>query len=321
MKSSLRRFICLLFLGALTAIIFVACNTVENTRVTNQQPQVEDCRIVQHSLGESCIPRHPQRIITLREDILANSLALGVKPIGSVFEPDYPISYIENKLEGIESVGVTVAPSIEKILRLKPDLILSNNRFALSIYDELSLIAPTVALNIPFPPPSWKEQLKELARVLDKEEVSQQLIDDYWQRIEALKQVLGDRRHTLEVSVAGKTAAYQIWINGEKQFSGTVLEDIGLQRPLAQRGDFFYIDNISEEKMSMIDGDVLFFIAWGTAEDLKAVEKLKQNPLWQQLNVVQRNQVYFVSGYWSNADIFAINAIVDDLFKYLVDAP
>jgi len=321
MKSSLYRFICLLFLGALTTIICVACNTVENTRVTNQQPQVEDCRIVQHSLGESCIPRHPQRIITLREDTLANSLALGVKPIGSVFEPDYPISYIEDKLEGIESVGVTVAPSIEKILRLKPDLILANNKYSQGIYNELSQIAPTVALNIPFPPPSWKEQLEELAQVLDKEEVSQQLINDYWQRVEDLRQALGNRLHTLQVSVAGDTADYQIWINGEKQFSGTVLNDVGLQRPPAQRGDFFYIDNISEEKISIIDGDVLFFIAWGTAEDLEAVEKLKQNPLWQQLNAVQRNQVYFVGGHWSNADVFAINAILDDLEKYLVNTP
>jgi iron complex transport system substrate-binding protein len=176
-------------------------------------------------------------------------------------------------------------------------------------------------LNIPFPPPSWKEQLKELAQVLGKEEVGRQLINDYWQRVEDLKQALGDRRHTLNVSVAGDTAAYQIWVNGEQHFSGEVLRDVGLQRPPAQRGDFFYIDGISEEKLSIIDGDVLFFIAWGTSEDLEAIGKLKQNSLWQQLNVVQRNQVYFVGIHWSNADIFAINAILDDLFKYLAAAP
>lgn len=44
-----------------------------------------------------------------------------------------------------------------------------------------------------FPPPSWQEQLEELAYVLDKEEAGKQLINNYWQRIEKLKKVLGDR--------------------------------------------------------------------------------------------------------------------------------
>ncbi|NEQ28399.1 MAG: iron-siderophore ABC transporter substrate-binding protein, partial [Microcoleus sp. SIO2G3] len=42
--------------------------------------------------------------------------------------------------------------------------------------------------------------------------------------------------------------------------------------------------------------------------------------LWQKLNVVQRNQVYFVGVHWHYSDILAINAILDDLFKYLVDS-
>lgn len=323
MRISIRHFAYGLLFGILTVTLISACHTVNNTRVINDQPQGENCRVVKHTMGETCIPRHPQRLILLGKDTLANSLALGVKPIASVFTPNDPLtSYLQGKVDGIESVGEFNAPSAEKILRLKPDLILANSYYTQqSNYKQLSQIAPTVVLDVPYPPPSWKQQLEELAQVLGKENAAQQLLDEYWQRIEKLQQALGDRRHTLNVSIASDGAAYHPWIQGEKHFSGEVLRDVGLQRPPAQRGHFFLIDNISEEKISIIDGDVLFFVAWGTAEDLEAVEKLKQNPLWQQLNVVQRNQVYFVGVHWSNPDILAINRVVDDLFKYLVNTP
>jgi iron complex transport system substrate-binding protein len=320
-KSILCQFIYLSLLGIVTAALFAACSTTKSSDFISQKPSSENCRVIRHMMGETCIPHNPQRVVVLREDTLANSLALGVKPIGSVFETSYPLaSYFQGKIDGIESVGTTSYPSIEKILKLKPDLILANSYYSQRIYNQLSNIAPTFVLNIPFPPPSWKEQLKDLAQVLNKEAVSQQLMNRYWERIEKLKQALGDQRRNLTVSIASTTSAYGIWINGEKHFSGEVLRDIGVQRPLVQRGDFFYIDNISKEKISDIDGDILFFIAFGTQDDLKTVEKLKQTPLWRQLSAVQRGRVYSVGGHWSNADIFAVNAILDDIEKCIINA-
>jgi iron complex transport system substrate-binding protein len=195
-----------------------------------------------------------------------------------------------------------------------------------SIYKQLSYIAPTVVLNVPSPPLPWKEQLEELARILGKEKASKQLIDQYWQRVEKIKQALDigaasskeNRRKMIEVSIANTASEYGIWAYGERHYSGPVLKDIGLQRPESQRGDFFYIENISKENISDIDGDVLFFVSWEREDDKKTLEKLKQSPLWAQLKVFQRNQVYLVGAHWHYSDIFAINAILDDLEKYLV---
>jgi iron complex transport system substrate-binding protein len=273
-------------------------------------------------MGETCIPRNPQRVITLRNDTLANSLALGIKPIGSTYVPGYPQfpKYLQGKVGEIESVGDASNPNLEKILLLKPDLIVAGSGTK-DIYDRLSYIAPTVVLDLSFPPPSWKKQLDELAQVLGKEKVSQNLVDRYWQRVEKLKKVLGDRRYTMRVSIAGSSYGYGIFGLGEKHFAGTILSDIGVQRPSAQKGDFFYIEHISEEEISGIDGDVLFLVSWGAKDDQKAIEELKERSLWHSLKVVQRNKVYFVGAHWGHADIFAINAVLDDLFKHLVNTP
>lgn len=303
--------------------MLVVYNTVNKTRVTDRKPQVENCRLVKHTVGETCIPLNPQRIITLRTDTLANILALGIKPIASVYvELANPLpNYLQNKADGIEFVGGHEAPNLEKILQLKPDLILAGSYDSKVIYKQLSQIAPTVVLNIPYPPPSWQEQLEEVAQVLGKEDVSQQLVSDYWQRIEKLKQALGDRRRTIKVSVASTSSQYGIWAYGEKHFSGTVLNDLGVQRPRSQTGNFFYVENLSEETISDIDADILFFLTWGNEDDEKTLEKLKQRPLWRQLDVVQRDRVYFVGEHWHNPDFFAINAMLDDLFKHLVNTP
>jgi iron complex transport system substrate-binding protein len=320
MKIPLHRLIWFLLVGLLVVTLIAACNRTINTNTTSQQP--EDCRIVQHVMGETCIPRNPQRVITLRPDTFVNSWVLGVKPIASADEIGAPLpNYLEGKVEQVESVGSYDAPELEKILRLKPDLILSNS-YMEGIYEQLSRIAPTVVLNYPWPPLGWKKQLEELAQILDKEEVGKQLMNEYWQRIEYLQQALGDRRQNLKVSVVD--AFYDsltFTIYGEKHYSGTVLSDVGLQRPSAQQGGFFYIENISEEKISDIDGDILFLFAWELENDKEALEKFQQNPLWQQLSAVQHNQVYFVGEHWHEADVFAINAILDDLEKYLINTP
>jgi len=289
--------------------------------MTRSKQTAENCRIVQHVMGETCIPHNLQRLVSLSEDIYINSLKLGFPSIATVSIPGFPYpKYLQGKVEQLESVGGYSAVSLEKILSLKPDLILARPELG-KVYQQLSNIAPTVVLNQPFPPPNWKELLEELAEVLDREEVGKQLINQYWQRVEKLKQSLGDRRKTMEVSIVLISSEHGISAYGEKQFSGSVIKDIGLQRPQSQRGDFFYIDNISIEKLSDIDGDVLFVVSWGREEDSKAQEKLKQSPLWSQLEVVQNNKVYFVGMHWHNPDMFAINAVLDDLEKYLVNTP
>ncbi|WP_414526612.1 iron-siderophore ABC transporter substrate-binding protein [Nodularia chucula] len=330
MKISIRRLIYLLLLGILTFTLAAACSKTIDNSTTNLKQSTEDCRQVEHVMGETCIPVSPKRVITLWTSILANTLALDIKPVATSYYTGEPFpQYLQKKVDGIEFVGNITEPSLEKILLLKPDLILANYRLK-NIYKQLSEIAPTVMMDFPGTPPPWKQQLVDLAKVMDKEENGQMLMDKYWQRIETLKQKLGidaaspkdNHRHQFQISVASISSDYGIWAYGEKHAVGMILNDIGLQRPPAQRGDFYYINNISEERLSDIDGDVLFFLHWGSKDTKETLEKLQEKPLWRQLKAVQQNQVYFVdAGHWHSFDILSVNAVIDDLFKYLVNTP
>ncbi|PSB41278.1 iron-siderophore ABC transporter substrate-binding protein [Chroococcidiopsis sp. CCALA 051] len=318
MRISLRRFIYLLLLAVLAFTLTSACSRNINYSITSPKQLREDCQVVQHAMGKTCIPRHPQQVVTLWMATFRSTLALGTKPIATAwYAGDSFPEHLQDKADGVENIGFQ--PNLERILLLKPDLILSTTRFK-NIYKQLSDIAPTVVLDNPSPPPPWQKHLEDVAKVLDKELESKQLIKDYWQRIEQLKQALGDRRLQMQVSVATVDRTYGIYTYGIKHPTGALLNDVGLQRPPAQSGVFFTKDRISQENLSDIDGDVLFLSYREEEAGKKAIERLQKDPLWQKLNVVQRNRVYLVdSAHWYAFDILAMNAVIDDLFKYLVN--
>lgn len=311
----LRRFINLLLTAVLTFAFAAACGNLSDRSVSLKQP-MEPCRNVQHSMGETCIPLHPQRVLTISPNVFSNALALGIKPIATAYDTTelFPV-HLRDKIVGVELLGDQTQPNLEKILQLKPDLIFGNP-WTPESYQHISYIAPTV---IPSRDLSWEQELSELAKTLNKEEVANQLIEQYWQRVKELQQAIGEHRHHLQVSVAGVFPGY-IYAYKDKSIISAVLNDLGLQRPPSQKGDSYYLDNISEERLSEIDGDILFIVTRDGNRGIKEVsERLSQKPLWQQLKAVQQNRVHLVGYHWHSGDFLAVNAILDDLFKYLVN--
>ena len=75
--------------------------------------------------------------------------------------------------------------------------------------------------------------------------------------------------------------------------------------------------------MELIDGDVMFVVAYGGNEtgerDLNIIQ---QKPLWQNLKAVRQNRVYYVDPtIWRGRTPLAADAVIDDLYRYLVNTP
>ena len=296
----------------MATLLIVACNrspVVEPSTPTN-------CRQVVHTAGEICVPLEPQRVVVLGVPTMADAIALGVKPIGTILYFDRTPPYLDGKLDGIESVGTDGQPNIEKILSLKPDLIIAMNGGGLP-YEQISQIAPTVVDDWNGYP-SWKDHFNFVAEVLGKTEEAEQVWTNYEQRIQDLRIALGDSHQDLEVSFV-HICCGTIDIDLKNSFNGMILEDVGLRRPPSQavevEGGMMLL---SEERLMDVDGDVLFVAATaGESEEL--LERLKQKPLWKQLRAVQQGQVYPVNyPTWRGGNPLAADAVIDDLFTYLV---
>ncbi|ASC71771.1 putative siderophore-binding lipoprotein YfiY [Halomicronema hongdechloris C2206] len=268
-------------------------------------------------MGETCVPNNLQRVVVLGG--LDYVLSLGIKPVGSdELEADFP--HLKDKTKGIENVGSVNIPNLEKILQLKPDFILSYRDGLKENYDTLSKIAPTVIF--PFEhSDKWKERLMQYAETLDRIDVAKQMITDYYARLEAFKDQMGERLNQLEVSIV-RIYPNQIVVYLKDSFCGTILADAGVSRP-AYQNQMGGQQDISKERIHDLDGDAMFVWTYGyNAEQAQqansALKRLKADPLWSQLAVVKQGKVYEVPGYWIGDGPLAANAVVDDLFKYLV---
>lgn len=311
---------CQLFLlVAFTAFLIFACRGNPSLYSEDSMNGTESpCRTVQHTMGETCVPESPQRVVVLGLNLLGNSLALGIEPIGTArFDTsgDFPGYLFEDRdraiAEKITNLGGHSNPNLETILRLQPDLIIGKLEHR-QLYDKLTQIAPTVLSSSETG--EWKEELKFLATALNKSEQARKLLDEWNRRVSEFQTIMGDRLTTTEVSVVN-TRQDHIRLYLKRIFSGTILQDVGLPRPAAQDKDDYY-SIISLESISDIDGDVIFILDMGNGG---FKQQLQRHPLWFQLKAVQQGKVYEVnSNYWIGGNIIAANLVLDDLFMYLL---
>ena len=314
----------------LTVAVVVGCNgsVVNQNETSTSAPLLENCRVIQHLMGESCVPDAPQRVVTTVHHMLGHTLAVDVKPVGSNVrslqqaDGDYlnTQTYMGDATEGIQIAGLHERGNIEKILSLNPDLILASQDSE-EIYPQLSQIAPTVVLRFEDYVLDWKKGFALIAEVFGRENQAQQALDKYYQRIEDLKASLSNRYQNQTISVAG-IGGSNIFAFSQNSFPGSILSDLGLTQPEAQKVDdpTGAIRNISEESLEQIvDGDVLFFLAF--SEDPEATfRELQQRPLWNQLRAFQNGQAYLVDNYtWTGSNVIGADAVIDELYKYLIE--
>jgi len=293
--------------------------TSATSNATPQATPAAAARLVKHAMGETKVPASPQRVVTLDTGELDGALALGVTPVGAATwwqEPHFR-PYLGDKTKGITWVGLVNQPNLESIATLKPDLILTNKSRHEKIYGQLSRIAPTVvAESIGV---AWKQHFKLNAEALGKMAEYEKLMTDYHQRAADFKAKMGDKLQTTEVSVI-RSFPDEIRILMKANYTGTILEDLGIKRPATQNKDIF-MEEGSRERIPDMDGDVIFVSFWGDAKEQQEsrLKELMKDPLWSQLRAVKAGRVYEVNDdIWaSSIGILGASQMMDDVIKRL----
>lgn len=308
------------FCTAISIVLAIAaCNN--NTPIQPNAVLTENCRVIQHAMGETCVPLNPQRIVVLNFEMLENTLALNKKPVGS------PLEYVSSPVNttGIVNLGDVETINLERVLALKPDLILGPADSA-APYSQLSQIAPTVLVDFEHSG-EWKQHFAFVGQVLDKSDEVAQIMSDYYQRVKEFQQKIS-ASSDIEVSVV-RIYPTQINLYTKAGFPGTILKDADLSRPPSQDLDLEETKSltggtiqytISEEVIDKADGDAIFVIVGNWDAKIKEVlTSLKADPLWSKLEAVEQDKVYEVGDYWIGIGPISANAVLDDLFEYLVE--
>ncbi|WP_226643460.1 ABC transporter substrate-binding protein [Mesobacillus subterraneus] len=313
----------LALISIFTILLLAACgNNEDEAKNTAEEPKEKEEQgyTVEHAMGETTLEKTPEKIVILTNEGTEALLALGVTPVGAVqsWTGDPWYDHIAEDMKDVEVVGVESQVNVEAIAALQPDLIIGNKMRQEDIYEQLKAIAPTVfAEDLRG---NWKNNFELYAKAVNKEEKGKEVLAAYDQRIEDLKEKLGDKIDT-KVSMV-RFMAGDVRIYHKDSFSGVILEQIGLARPESQDKEDFAEKGVTKERIPAMDGDILFYFTYDEG-DGKATEVEKEwieDPLFQNLEVAKKGEVYKVDdAIWNTAGgVKAANLMLDDLEKHML---
>ena len=283
----------------MTAMMFVGCasnGTANEDKTTENTVTVTDVR------GDVEIPADPQRIVDLsgNSDILS---ILGYDVVGTANSDAYDYtkfpSYLEETLKGAEILGYSMQDTmdVEAVMNLNSDLIVIST-VQEKMYDALSEIAPTVMIQLEAL--NWKDDVRALAKVFNKEDVANEWIANYENKAkeagDKIKAEYGEDTTYLSFLASGG----QFFIFDGAGFGDVLYNDMGLAKPagMPEQTDIS-LPVVTYEGLAAIQSDYIFVIA--TDEDLA---QLEANSIWNNLPAVKNGNVvilesspYFNQGY------------------------
>ena len=129
------------------------------------QPALAGDRLVTDEMGRQVVmPEHPQRIIGLTPSLteVIFALGLGDRAVGATTWADYPPA-----ARKLPRVGAYVTPNLERIVALKPDLVLANKEGNPPwVVQRLAAMGVPVYVTVPVAPEELPASLAELGAVL-----------------------------------------------------------------------------------------------------------------------------------------------------------
>ncbi|GIV93214.1 MAG: ABC transporter substrate-binding protein [Chloroflexus sp.] len=264
------------------------------------------------SITPAAISSTAPTVVALDEFAGLSILALGVKP-ASVF---LTFGYASAKAV-FDSAGVHTVPAsrdgvnLEAVTALEPETILGISiPTTVTAREKLELIAPTTVIEYTA---SWQDQLKVTGTAVGRAETATALINRIERGLTTLKTDLSSAGKAGQtISVIGTIAGNSFALSRTGS-AGSILEQVGLQRPAAQNiateptNPFI---TISVERLNDHDADVIFLLSGGAYNP----DGLIASTLWSTLGAVKANRVVnVVAELWLSSNAFSVDWIVQDV--------
>ena len=265
----------------------------------------------QHEQGTLTLDKTPERVIALNWAATEALLLLGVTPIGVADRDGYNAWVREPELpEGVANVGTRVAPSLEAIAELKPDLIVTSSEMAPAA-NLLERIAPTYVVSVykqgsrPFEKAS--DMLITLGEMLNREERAKAVLNDIDQTLQA-------QRHRLEsagltdrpVALVNFLDDRHVRVYAPNGLFQSALKALGLDNAWPHSGNYWGFSVVGLEALAPYQDSRIVVIS-PTLPGLS--DTLANSPFWTYLPPVQRDQVYQIDPVWPFGGVFPVKRL------------
>lgn len=260
---------------------------------------------ISHVQGETDVPLNPQKIFSFDYAAIDTLQLLGVEVDGL---PPLANSPYEFGKEDALNIGSLFDPDYELIAAEMPDLIIIGGRSA-DQYNELSRLAPTIDLSFDSDDTyaDFLRNTRILAAIVGQEELAEELMAGYEDRLDALREQVTAGGNGLIVMVNGGSLTALANTNARAGRGSLLYQTLGLEPAVADVAAATHGDPISFEFLLQYDPARLFILdrdaAIGTegASPAKQVldnEVMHQTTAWQEGTIVYLNPFdwYIITG-------------------------
>ncbi len=265
----------------------------------------------QHEQGSLTLEEPPKRIVALNWAATEALLLLGVTPVGVADRDGYEVWVGEPELpDGVANVGTRVAPSLEAIAQLEPDLIVTSSEMAPAA-NLLERIAPTYVVSV-YKPGSRpfakaRDMLTTLADMLDREDRARAVLAD-------IEQTLATQRARLEqaglterpVALVNFLDARHVRIYTSNGLYQSTLNALGLENVWPNEGNYWGFSVIGLEALAPYEQSRIVAIS-PTPPGLS--DSLAESPFWTYLPAVKREQVYQLDAVWPFGGVYPVKRL------------
>ncbi|OZB16873.1 MAG: ABC transporter substrate-binding protein [Marinobacter sp. 34-60-7] len=275
----------------------------------------------QHEGGTLTLDEPPKRIVTLNWAATESLLLLDVAPVGVADLTGYRTWVKEPALpEGIANVGTRVAPSLEAIAELKPDLIVTSSEMAPAA-ELLNRIAPTLVISVykeghqPFS--KARELLLTLGDILNREAQARKVLANIDQTLAEQKQRLADAGLAdRPVALVNFMDDRHVRIYSPNGLYQTALEALELENAWPHDGNFWGFSMVGLEAIAP-QTDSRIVVIEPTLPGL--ARDLAESPFWTYLPPVKREQVYQIEPVWPFGGVYPVKRLAVLLTDALID--
>ena len=320
--------------AAMSAALLAACGTTEDSTDAGGPSAAASAGPV--DLTDERGPVHldapATKVVSLEWGLTENLVALGVKPVGQADVKGYNIWAKPAPIDpGTADVGTRGEPSLDAIVALDPDLVVTTTDVPEAVIAQMAKQVPVVALrgsDGKDPIGYMRRTVTLLAQATGTQAQGEKLLAGFDAKIAAGKDTLAK---------AGKTAAPFVMADGwiesgtvsvrmftPTSFFGSIAAELGLTNQWATGGDKDYgLAQTDVEGLTKIkDPKTAFVYAASDADGGDPfVKGLAGNAVWKQLPFVTANNVKRLpDGIWMFGGPPSAGAYVDALINALTSA-
>lgn len=272
--------------------------------------------------GPICVPVQAKRIVVL-DPLITLGLLIEMKapviatPYMGIQDP--AILAVVNG-ERMADMGNPKEPSLERLAVLKPDLIIGSAEAHAPVYEQAAKIAPTAF----FYHMDWKKYRHLLSTITGREDVANEALDLYEQRVTSIRERMKDRHLTVS-TVRFAPGRFVVFVDGPAAYAPfSVLHEAGVKRtPYETVTDSTIVKRPDWEEIANLDGDILLYVSASGFErgpDDTLEREVTGNPLWQLLPAVQKGRAFRVDReHWQSFHgIGSANRVLDDIERYIL---